>query len=366
MTTYSKETATVILELGKRDNPDNPDNPEDYMEFRPDGLWTTEKVSAYVRRNKEQSWIEWTPACDLDGPNAPDPQTTPSLPFPFTANQLAAFMLDGVGWFTVDALGGWDEGPNPSVMEELPIWGTKAREAVEGAYQAYRDAETEVGRFDGNAHAHVQRLEADYKNARSDFAKEHGVGEAGVAEAKRDERIKWEYAAIADKLASLKVAGMAADTAWGAWRKAMVRQLLQSQADTEPAPKVAASAAPVASASKIEGAVPPPGAPVVEVPAPEPRPAATWTLTKRKRFQGYTEPLYLLLEAAHIAGQPQPTAREVLRAFAKEQPSQIAKVIEGESLDYYLANSAKTKTANLKAISEVIAAMTGKSQNSPA
>lgn len=92
-------------------------------------------------------------------------------------------------------------------------------------------------------------------------------------------------------------------------------------------------------------------------------PLAGWTLTKPKRFQGYTEPLYLLLEAAFVAGKPRPTARDALQAFAKVQPSQIAKVIEGESLDYYLA-SGKTKSANLKAIAAAITGMTGKSQDS--
>ncbi len=91
-----------------------------------------------------------------------------------------------------------------------------------------------------------------------------------------------------------------------------------------------------------------------------------WTLTKPKRFQGYTEPLYLLLESAHIAGQAKPTARDVLQAFAKDQPSQIASVTGGESLNYYLSDGATIKTANLKAIRAAIAAMTGKSQKSPA
>ncbi len=110
-------------------------------------------------------------------------------------------------------------------------------------------------------------------------------------------------------------------------------------------------AATVAPVAVIAPAVALPDAPVVKVPA--------WKLTRPKRFQGYTEPLYLLLESAHIAGQAKPTARDVLQAFAKDQPSQIAKVIEGESLDYYLANGC-TKAANLRAIAAAITGMTGK------
>ena len=109
--------------------------------------------------------------------------------------------------------------------------------------------------------------------------------------------------------------------------------------------------------------------PVVQAVAPAPAPSehqtkqATWTLTKPKRFQGYTESLYLLLERAHRKGEAIPTAREVLHTFAQQQPNQIAKVIQGESLDYYLATGEETKTANLKAIAAVIAGMTGKSQD---
>ena len=115
----------------------------------------------------------------------------------------------------------------------------------------------------------------------------------------------------------------------------------------------------------------PEAVPVVPVPGSELTPVTTgdiahvpttWTLRKPKRFQGYTEPLYLLLGKAHSEGKPRPRAREVLQAWAANLPAQIAKVIEGESLDYYLEKGG-TKTANLRAIAAAITEMTGKSQN---
>lgn len=108
-----------------------------------------------------------------------------------------------------------------------------------------------------------------------------------------------------------------------------------------------------------------PTAPAQPQAAPEPAPvveATAWTLTKPKRYQGYTEPLYQVLEAAHIAGKSVPTARDILQAWATNHHAQIAKVIEGESLDYYLADGT-TKTANLRAIAAAIKGMTRKSQN---
>ena len=40
--------------------------------------------------------LDWTPQCDLPNGN---PLASPALPFLFNASQLAAFMLDGIGWF---------------------------------------------------------------------------------------------------------------------------------------------------------------------------------------------------------------------------------------------------------------------------
>lgn len=87
-----------------------------------------------------------------------------------------------------------------------------------------------------------------------------------------------------------------------------------------------------------------------------------WPLTKKKRFQGYTEALYLLLESAHIAGERKPSARDVLQAWAVNRPVQIAKVIPGDSIDYYLSTG-NTKYVNLKAIGAAIAGMTKKIQS---
>jgi hypothetical protein len=113
--------------------------------------------------------------------------------------------------------------------------------------------------------------------------------------------------------------------------------------------------------SQLLGEVPTLQADAVAAPVAAPV-VASWSLTKPRRFQGYTEPLYLLLEAAQLAGQPRPTARDVLQAFGANQPSQIAKVTGGESLDYYLTKGG-TKTANLKAITAAITGMTAKSQD---
>ena len=85
--------------------------------------------------------------------------------------------------------------------------------------------------------------------------------------------------------------------------------------------------------------------------------APDWSLTKPKRFTGYTEPIYRLLAAAHRDGKTCPTARDVLEAWRTKKPSEIAQVL-ADGFDFYDANG-NTKAANLAAIRKVIGRMAG-------
>ena len=77
-----------------------------------------------------------------------------------------------------------------------------------------------------------------------------------------------------------------------------------------------------------------------------------WTLKKPQRFQGYSKPLYDLLKAAHIAGQPSPKAREVLDKWKGNPPPDVATVTDN-GLKYYDAKG-NTKPADLDAIRKAI------------
>ena len=94
-----------------------------------------------------------------------------------------------------------------------------------------------------------------------------------------------------------------------------------------------------------------PDAPVEAVNRPN------WNLTKPKKFQGYTEPLYQLLREAYKAASARPTAHDVLARFKVSKPGQVAKVLDGQGLDFYLADGS-TKTADLRAITATIDRMT--------
>lgn len=90
--------------------------------------------------------------------------------------------------------------------------------------------------------------------------------------------------------------------------------------------------------------------------------AAAWALRKPERFQGYTKPLYDFLKGEHIAGRPRPKAHDVLDAWSKSPPLDVAKVTT-DSFDYSNANG-RTDTANVSAIRKAIARMTRKATDS--
>lgn len=93
----------------------------------------------------------------------------------------------------------------------------------------------------------------------------------------------------------------------------------------------------------------PPAPPVAAVGASG---SMNWTLNKPQRFQGYSKPLYDLLKAAHIAGQPCPKARDVLDKWKENPPLDVATVTDN-GLKYYDAQG-NTKPADLEAIRKAI------------
>lgn len=59
-----------------------------------DGVYMSEEYRCVFGLPLEP--FDWTPTYDMDGPDAPS-KTTPMLPIPFNAAELAACMLGGAG-----------------------------------------------------------------------------------------------------------------------------------------------------------------------------------------------------------------------------------------------------------------------------
>lgn len=100
---------------------------------------------------------EWKPALAI--PELAD-KDVPSLPFPFAAPELAAFMLGGMGTGVADFFGDWAVGPSTQSLNKLPAGQSELRALVKGAYSAYRLAQERVGKWDDAA---LERRDAAHK-----------------------------------------------------------------------------------------------------------------------------------------------------------------------------------------------------------
>ncbi|WPC65679.1 hypothetical protein SBP18_14425 [Rhodoferax ferrireducens] len=120
----------------------------------------------------------------------------------------------------------------------------------------------------------------------------------------------------------------------------IVRIWRSEQAATEPQQVPAILlAAPVVAESACDGVEPAKAGP-------------GWSLkTSLERAPGYRWPLYQVLKAAHIAGQPCPHARNVLDTWAINPPLDLQVMPDGVKYNDALGNP---KEANLKAIQQAI------------
>lgn len=171
--------------------------------------------------------LDWTFSCDLTEPGSPDPLTAPALPFLFTANHLAAFMLDGWGYFMQEACGDWATGPEEAMLQRIPVRGGKVKEALCGAYDAYRDAEMVVGKLDKKIEAKTQQFEVQYQEKERHASVRENFRERGISEDEYRQRHTRYKASIAEPRTQMEESRRQSDQAFSSWRKAMVNQLLQ-------------------------------------------------------------------------------------------------------------------------------------------
>lgn len=118
---YDKATASVLLKLAFPY--------EGFMpyEVRDDGVYQSED---YRQASCEGEAFDWTPAYDMQWwIGAPNPLTAPMLPIPFTAADLAAFMLYGAGNLIPENLGI----RIPASVGDVPAWKKPRRPCARSA-----------------------------------------------------------------------------------------------------------------------------------------------------------------------------------------------------------------------------------------
>lgn len=218
---YGAATAKALLEF-----PFGGDKIPLY-EIRSDGIHLLEESMATVLNHPG---IDWKPADDMDWSGAPDPITAPLLPIPFTAAQLAAFMLDGLG------------GEIPRLLEAPLGNGVQAalekrfgaprmrvvREALQEAYACFAAAEQRVGKLVPKERRRADALSARYDKAEKQSEARERVHEVGISLAEHYSRGDRARESIAKLKNQVDEAYRDAEAEWQAWRIAMVKELLHA------------------------------------------------------------------------------------------------------------------------------------------
>ena len=307
--------------------------------------------------------LRWKPVHELAGPNKP-PSSGPALPFPFTAKELAAFMLWGY-WASdfQNTFGLLDCGPNEFVLNGDHEDAADAYEALRQAYVIYRDALHVVGELDYQERQRAYDLRAQFSDAYDQALEREKVMERVITGCRKDGSPEYgdfiqrdEYllrlARAKESVASQKAQALQAeeqaDAKERAWRKSMTRQLLQTQATT-PSTAPEPQATPVATVGASDGVVTDKAGP-------------GWSLkTSIKRTPGYRWPLYEALRAAHIAGQPCPKAQHFLDTWKLKPPTrlEVIQLPTRDELEYELETGIK-KRVTVKQIQAAIKGLLSK------
>lgn len=207
------------------------------------GIWPNRYVT--------EPCLEWKPVFELRGqPESHiDCEKSPGLPFPFTANELAAWMLDGIGALVVEGYGGWENGPELSPLENPRH--NLAKEAIQAAFDSYRTATAVVGHCPIHLFDEAQKLAERFEIAWSSARRKHGLvtDKGAINNELGDEiysqRFELAKADVATLKAELGAAQERRDAAWFTWRKAMVQQLLTLQPSQSVCSTQSQEAAPV-------------------------------------------------------------------------------------------------------------------------
>lgn len=169
--------------------------------------------------------LAWNPAVDLE--NGPDPATWPVLPATFSARDLAAFLVYGVGTFIHDFLGTdgvLDESALKNVGGMRDEW---ARQALREAYELAGRARAVVGPLDDEAERAAVLLGRQLDDATDQANERERVFEPGIsgdeASARRD-RAKAAVACLEKEFDGLKAK---AEQKRERWRRDMVRALFE-------------------------------------------------------------------------------------------------------------------------------------------
>lgn len=195
------------------------------------GVWVTIPHDPHEPGSDES---RWHPLLELVEVGGDDPLSSPWLPFPFSAGQLAAFMLGGVGHHVLERFGEWADGPDEHALALIDPLAQRARRALVEAFQAYRAVEERNGSLNLTPFRLAKHAKLEYREANVEANRRQAVGEAGSeGEAYSSRRAR--AAESVEHLAAAAAAAQARADAYGrAWRQKMVQELWSGSTQTAP------------------------------------------------------------------------------------------------------------------------------------
>lgn len=214
---FDAATARALMSLAY------PDSYIPYVE-RDDGLYVEESFREVCPSG---TIFDWVPADDMDWHGSPNPNTAPFLPIPFTANQLAACMLDGVGQsiqFALDRRIGYSL--DDEALSAFPARHRWMCDALKEAYSLAAAAQLLVGEFDYAEEARVHTLAQQYDESNGQANARERVFEAGISQTEARKRRARAVASLTELKDQLRKSQALVADKWRSWRRAMVFQLL--------------------------------------------------------------------------------------------------------------------------------------------
>lgn len=208
---------------------------EDWATSDDDGI----RVKPGVEENDPAQVLSWTPACEMEGwPDSPEASTYPALPYPFTAKELAAFLLAGAGSMVAEYYGDFSDGPDEDNLQALGIKAGHARDALRQAYTEIRRAIADIGEVDQQLQQKAHALRHQFNEANVEANRREGLWEPGISEDERRVRRERARQSVEELKEEMNSVGRDADSALKNWNAAMVKALLY------PAPELTDAAAP--------------------------------------------------------------------------------------------------------------------------
>ncbi len=170
--------------------------------------------------------LSYKPVHDLDFDGAPSSSTHPLLPYPFTANELAAFFLSDVGAIVLRRFSLADWQPNERALKVLRGDGNDIARGIRQALDALAWAEQVLGTYDHELQQRAYELLDRAADADDLAIEDVNLWEPGIGDAEYRQRNAQRHALVASQEAEATAVMIEHQKAHAEWRRRMVGALL--------------------------------------------------------------------------------------------------------------------------------------------